>query len=270
MSAIGMRACELEEARRFYEADDEQRWGRTSVPEITELINRLLMTAGRGRDTLVLELGCGRGAFRDLATRCRYVGLDLSGRVLSRHLGAVPAVQADMETIPIASGRVDLVFSLCALEHVLHPEKALAEVHRVLCPGGVALLAPAWFCRDWAAKALPVRTYAELRAADKVRKALIPLRNSIVWRSAFALPRRALREIWFRLRPQAWRLHYRRLRPNFSKYCYTDCDAFSSLDPHEVVLLFRQWGYEAAGARTVLERLSLRNAPLTLLKPATG
>jgi SAM-dependent methyltransferase len=257
-----------ERARRFYEEDDEQRWGRTDIPNLAEIVERLLRTSSQGNRSVVLELGCGRGAFRHLAAACHYVALDLSRNVLRRYLRSLAAVQADMERIPLASGSVDLVFSVCALEHVPQPSRVLTEIHRVLRPGGVALLAPAWFCRDWAAKGLPVRSYSELSTADKLRKALIPVRNSLIWRSAFVLPRRLARELRFLMRPGKWRMRYRQLQPNFREYVYTDCDAACSLDPHEVVLLFRRWGYSAFGAGTLRERLVLRHAPLTLQKPA--
>ena len=255
-------------ARRFYEEDDEQRWGRTHIPEVAEVIQRLLTTSSKGSCAVVLELGCGRGAFRHLAAACRYVALDLSGNVLRRYIRPSLAVQADMESIPLASDSVDLVFSVCALEHVPQPSRALLEIHRVLRPGGAALLAPAWFCRDWAAKGLPIRSYSELSTADKFRKALIPLRNSLLWRSAFVLPRRLGREMRFLMRPRTWRMRYKQLQPNFREYVYTDGDAACSLDPHEVVLFFRRWGYNSSGAKTLRERLALRHAPLTLLKPA--
>lgn len=56
------------------------------------------------------------------------------------------------------------------------------------------------------------------------------------------IPRRLLREIQFRCSSGSWRLGYTPLNPNLTEYIYTDCDAFSSLDPHEAVLLFLRWG----------------------------
>jgi ubiquinone/menaquinone biosynthesis C-methylase UbiE len=89
------------------------------------------------------------------------------------------AIQADIENLPVASGSVDFALSVSTLEHVPHPEYVLAEIHRILKPGGVVFLAPAWFCRPWAAKGLAIRRYRELGLADKLRKALIPLRNNL-------------------------------------------------------------------------------------------
>jgi ArsR family transcriptional regulator len=42
----------------------------------------------------------------------------------------------DMEELPIDSSSVDLVFFSQSLHHALHPERAIAEAHRILVPGG--------------------------------------------------------------------------------------------------------------------------------------
>jgi len=46
----------------------------------------------------------------------------------------------DAEQLPLKDDLVDLVFSLNAFEHIRDPAKALAEVRRVLKPGGVAFV----------------------------------------------------------------------------------------------------------------------------------
>jgi demethylmenaquinone methyltransferase/2-methoxy-6-polyprenyl-1,4-benzoquinol methylase len=68
----------------------------------------------------------------------------------------VPAVQCDAEKLPFASGWFDCVSIAFGLRNVTHKEAALAEMSRVLKPGGVAVvlefsriaapLAPAY---DW-------------------------------------------------------------------------------------------------------------------------
>jgi demethylmenaquinone methyltransferase/2-methoxy-6-polyprenyl-1,4-benzoquinol methylase len=68
----------------------------------------------------------------------------------------IPAVQCDAEKLPFASGRFDCVSIAFGLRNVTHKEAALAEMVRVLKPGGVAAvlefsrvaapLAPAY---DW-------------------------------------------------------------------------------------------------------------------------
>lgn len=258
-----------EPSRRFYDSTDENRWGRTSIPDLEMAVERWLSLAGAAAGSVVVELGCGRGAFTYLSERFRYFGIDLSFEALSRYVGRPAAVQADIAKLPLASKCADFVFSIATLEHVPNPEDVLAEVDRILKPGGSALLSPAWFCRPWAAGGLPVKTYAELEWKDKVRKALIPLRNSLIWRSAFAIPRRLRRELRHWLAPSGWRFQYQRLTPNLENYIYTDCDAFCSLDPHEAVMLFRHWNYQVPSAPSFRRRVLLRNVPVAVRKPST-
>jgi hypothetical protein len=80
------------------------------------------------------------------------------------------------------------------------------------------------------------------------------------------MPRRLFREAQFRWSSGPWQFKYARLKPNLKEYIYTDCDAFSSLDPHEVVLLFTRLGYEVPTAPSFLRRLALRHVPVVLRK----
>jgi demethylmenaquinone methyltransferase/2-methoxy-6-polyprenyl-1,4-benzoquinol methylase len=52
----------------------------------------------------------------------------------------VPAVQCDAETLPFASRSFDCVSIAFGLRNVTRKERALAEMRRVLRPGGVALI----------------------------------------------------------------------------------------------------------------------------------
>jgi ubiquinone/menaquinone biosynthesis C-methylase UbiE len=254
-------------AFRFYGTEDEKRWGRDRQPEgEKEIVRWIDRTTGR-RKAVVVELGAGRGAFAGFASRFAYLGVDISFEALRRYLGGAGSIQADIENLPVTSNAADFVFTIATLEHVPHPEKVLGEIHRVLKPGGTAFLAPAWFCRPWAAKGLPVKRYRELGFGDQVRKAMIPLRNSVAWRAALVLPRRLAREIQFVFASKRWAFHYKRLKPNLDEYVYTDCDAFCSLDPHEAALLFRSWNYLVRSAPTFWQRLILRHVPVVVTKP---
>ena len=52
----------------------------------------------------------------------------------------------DAERLDIASNSFDAIISLSTFEHFFHPEDVLVEMHRVLKPGGVALISfqPVW------------------------------------------------------------------------------------------------------------------------------
>lgn len=256
----------LEKARKFYDADDEKRWGRETMPELERSLLGWVERSNPAPDRVLVELGSGRGAFRHFSRYGIYIGIDLSHEALRRYVGPPSALQADIGRVPLKSGSVDLVFSVATLEHVPDPQAVLLEIDRILKREGIAFLAPAWFCRPWAAEGLPVRPYRQLRFGNKVRKALIPLRNSDLWRGAFVVPQRLFRELQFLGKAHEWRLWYRRLRPNLEEFIYTDCDAFSSLDPHEVALFFLRRGYDIVSARSFLGRMLLRHKPLVVKK----
>lgn len=248
----------------FYNADDPSRWGRTELPE-AERVNAEWLGRNAVPDGAILELGCGRGALA-MEDR-RYIGIDLSLVALA---GARPArrrVCGDIERLPAASESVAFLFTWAVLEHVPHPERVLAEIERVLRPGGVALLAPAWHCRPWAAEGLEFRPFRELTPGQRIRKALIPLRNAVVWRALFELPRRLGRE-WRLRRGQPLPFQYARLQPNLEAYLGTDSDAFVSMDPHAAAVYFVSRGWEVLSHPTRQARLAARHEPVVIRKPA--
>ncbi|NJP08042.1 MAG: methyltransferase domain-containing protein [Chloroflexaceae bacterium] len=250
----------------FYNTDDPQRWGRSEMlaqfvvtrswlAEIHQQSNGVLR---------VLELGCGVGALSQLHRG--YVGLDFSLPALQRVPGHVRVLQGDMQCLPFTSNSVDFAFSWAALEHVPQPERVLAEIDRVLHRGGMLLLAPAWNVRSWAAKALPIRPYGELRWDERLSKATIPLRNSLLWRGSKLLPRRLWREVRL-AQGQPLPFDYRQLAPSLVQYTYTDCDAFSAMDPHAAVVYFVSRGYRCLSHSTRRQRLMARYEPVIVQKP---
>lgn len=96
----------------------------------------------------VLEVGCGRGAgieviLRqfDLAHAC---GIDLDPsqierarkRLEGKYSGRFSLALGDVEQLTFASASFDAVFDFGALHHVPNWQKAIAEIRRVLKPGG--------------------------------------------------------------------------------------------------------------------------------------
>lgn len=101
-----------------------------------------------GRTLLEVGCGAGQGARWAAAQGARVVALDLSVGQL-RHLGvrlrasspalraAVCALQGDAAHLPLAGGCIDAAFSAYgALPFTPHADRVLAEVRRVLRPGG--------------------------------------------------------------------------------------------------------------------------------------
>jgi demethylmenaquinone methyltransferase/2-methoxy-6-polyprenyl-1,4-benzoquinol methylase len=96
----------------------------------------------------VLDLACGTGdiAFELAARGDRVVGLDVTHRMLqlaSRKAQAsgrrVPFVTGDMMALPLPDASFDVVTTGYGLRNVPDLAGALAEIHRVLRPGGLLL-----------------------------------------------------------------------------------------------------------------------------------
>ena len=101
------------------------------------------LTLPLAQDRDVLEVGCGTGlilkAIAPVAQRC--VGLDLSpGMLAQARARGLDVVEGSATDLPFEDASFDLVYSFKVLAHVEAIEQALAEVSRVLRPGGRALL----------------------------------------------------------------------------------------------------------------------------------
>ncbi|QOR39359.1 methyltransferase domain-containing protein [Billgrantia diversa] len=101
------------------------------------------------RADCVLDLGCGPGHWgRRLASRfgpdCRVLGLDLAPGMLDIARREAPGscdwLCADATALPLACGQVDLVFSNLAIQWCLDLDAVMAELYRVLRPGGRAVI----------------------------------------------------------------------------------------------------------------------------------
>jgi SAM-dependent methyltransferase len=107
---------------------------------VPERIPLFVETIGRGKR--VLDLGCRSGALtKHFLDGNSVVGLDVDAAALekARALGIEP-VQADVEEpLPFDDASFDAVVAGELFEHVRFPEALVAEIERVLCPGGVVV-----------------------------------------------------------------------------------------------------------------------------------
>jgi SAM-dependent methyltransferase len=111
-----------------------------------------LLASVRG---VVLEIGAGEGAnFGSLAAGIRWVGAE-PGRRLPSWPGR-PVLAAVAERLPLRDGSVDAVVSTNVLCSVRDQDRVLAEVRRVLRPGGAFV-----FCEHVAAPGRPVTRLAQ-------------------------------------------------------------------------------------------------------------
>jgi SAM-dependent methyltransferase len=85
---------------------------------------------------LVLDAGAGRGPYRTLFTHARYETADFAQ--LSTNYTDLDYV-CNLADIPVEDERFDRVLFNQVLEHIDDPSVVLAELHRVLKPGGKIL-----------------------------------------------------------------------------------------------------------------------------------
>jgi len=111
--------------------------------ETQKRLRRLLTLTGEER---ALDVGTGAGAFAiALAPFVReVVGIDIVPGLLEEGRRWAPAnvelVGADSTALPYERGSFDLVCTAGTLHHVQRPELVLAEMNRVLRPGGTMLV----------------------------------------------------------------------------------------------------------------------------------
>ena len=137
---------------------------QTRAQPVVELLTALAMTVGRGPVARAIisearltaadraaDIGCGPGtAVREAGRRGASVtGIDPSSvalrlaRVLTRATadGSIMWIRGSAERLPLPDGSATVIWSISSVHHWEDLAAALAEVRRVLAPGGRALLA---------------------------------------------------------------------------------------------------------------------------------
>jgi ubiquinone/menaquinone biosynthesis C-methylase UbiE len=116
------------------------------APSHRVMIRRIREVAG-DRPVKMLDVGCGTGLF---ASKVQYslphvevCGVDLVSDMLAKgqarwrlHRAHVLPVQGDSERLPFVSGSFDIVTCANSFHHYPRQDRAVAEMRRVLRPGG--------------------------------------------------------------------------------------------------------------------------------------
>ncbi len=100
---------------------------------------------GRGKRVLEVGVGAGTDFINWVRNGADAAGIDLTEagiRLASERLGlealSARLCQGDAENLPFPSNHFDLVYSYGVVHHSPDTTRAIAEIHRVLRPGGIA------------------------------------------------------------------------------------------------------------------------------------
>jgi SAM-dependent methyltransferase len=121
--------------------------GPTLRPGGLELTRRALSFCGLPAGSRAVDIGCGIGVtirYLRRIGRLKAVGLDRSSGMLSqarRWNPVLPLIQGTATSLPFGNGRLSAVLCECVLSLVEDTDAAWREIHRVLSPGGLLVLA---------------------------------------------------------------------------------------------------------------------------------
>lgn len=122
--------------------------GQRLIDQATTLTELLHADTAYPAGSLVLEAGCGVGAqtvtLARHSPRATFISVDISEESLAQaqqsvqRLGLTNVIfqRADVYALPFPVGHFDHVFVCFVLEHLAEPDRVLAELQRVLKPGG--------------------------------------------------------------------------------------------------------------------------------------
>jgi ubiquinone/menaquinone biosynthesis C-methylase UbiE len=121
---------------------------RPFTPYPDQLTKYLSDRFGIKQGDSLLDYGCGRGEFTNGFVKCgaKASAIDMSDYITKTY-NDIPFKTCDManEPFPLEENTFDFAYSKSVIEHFYYPEKVMAEVLRVLKPGGTAIvLTPDW------------------------------------------------------------------------------------------------------------------------------
>jgi SAM-dependent methyltransferase len=157
-------------------------WYRATEPYIYQILGRYDWDGVK-----TVEVGCGQGTIvNHLAPLgARMLGIDMSEASLRRaaagadelgHRDRVRVMQADAERLPFPNASFDAAVSCGVLHHTPDPRAGIAEIHRVLRPGGRVIVMlyrrgnPKWWATVAARRGFRMASAATRRARGLIER----------------------------------------------------------------------------------------------------
>jgi ubiquinone/menaquinone biosynthesis C-methylase UbiE len=126
--------------RSFDEASEDEEHFPSSIDPRIYHVRLLLDHLGDLAGKRALDVGCGKGRFARIFQE-RYPaaemwGLDISEEMLKHVPAGIQTRAGSMTALPFEDGWFDAAYATESLEHAVEIDKAVAEICRVVRPGG--------------------------------------------------------------------------------------------------------------------------------------
>jgi ubiquinone/menaquinone biosynthesis C-methylase UbiE len=135
------KTVSLREIRRSFEeaAADEEHFPSTIDPRIYH-VQLILRFFGDLNERRVADIGSGKGRFaralKEANPRASLVAFDLAEAMLRLVAPGIARCCGSMTDLPFGSGSFDAAYATESLEHAVDIERAVAELCRIVRPGG--------------------------------------------------------------------------------------------------------------------------------------
>lgn len=221
-------------------------------------------------DAIIVELGGGKNQSRSGYPNYifkNYIPLDISYTSIKAYVDAYDrfGIVADACKLPFKDSCLDVIFTHTFLEHPVQPENVLAEIDRVLKPGGFVIHSDAWNCRWWQHYGIVgIKKFWEMTLREKLIFCCAKFTEFKLFRQPIIILKRIFR-ILFGAKTNVV-LKYKKLKPNYDLHLYVDEDAASSIDPIDVMRFYESRKYKMLPPLNFAKKIFFRNVNLYFKK----